>query len=189
MREINGITCIDGTPVVSVAAWSNSGKTTFLEQVVPRLRALGITVGVVKHHAHTTPLDTVGKDSWRYGEAGASPVVVSSPNEYAIFRRTPNAEASLEDLCSRIAPECDLIVTEGFKREAMTKIEFSRVAHNPEPLFSSDEIAALITDNEPRAASFAQTGKPVFSLTDFDGFAAFLAGIARDHSREGGAHE
>lgn len=175
------ITCVKGKPAVSIGAWSNSGKTTFLEQVVPLLRDKGITVGVIKHHSHTSPIDAVGKDSYRYAQAGAYPVIVSSPDEYGVFRRNPGNEAKLVDLCAEIADECDLILTEGYKYEALTKVEFSRVGHKPEPIFPDDEIIALITDNKERAQAFQEnTGKPLFELDEFEAFADFLYELTQE---------
>ena len=49
------LTYVNGVLVISVVAWSNSGKTTLFEKVVSELESRGIKVGVIKHHS-TQPL-------------------------------------------------------------------------------------------------------------------------------------
>jgi integrase len=67
-------------PVVSVVARSDTGKTTFLEALLPALKGMGVRVAVVKHHHHTSSFDTPGKDTFRLAEAGADLVVGVSPH-------------------------------------------------------------------------------------------------------------
>ncbi len=76
-------------PLLSFVAKSGSGKTTLIEKLVAELKRRGYRIAVVKHHAHTTPIDGRGKDSWRFAEAGASVAFVSSPVEIARFERVP----------------------------------------------------------------------------------------------------
>ena len=80
-------------PVITVTGWSNSGKTTFVTRVVGLLTDMGVRVGVIKHHGHKTGgVDVEGKDSWKYAQAGANPVVLSASDQYAIFVSTPQGE-------------------------------------------------------------------------------------------------
>lgn len=39
-------------PVIAVAAWSGTGKTTLLERLIPVLKERGLRVCVMKHDAH-----------------------------------------------------------------------------------------------------------------------------------------
>ena len=64
-------------PVWSLVAQSNTGKTTYLEKLIPALGRLGLTVGVVKHDAHDFEIDYEGKDSWRLSRAGAEVTAVA----------------------------------------------------------------------------------------------------------------
>ncbi len=110
-------------PLISFVGTSGCGKTTFIEQVVAELKRRGYRIAVIKHHAHTTPIDGQGKDSWRFAEAGASAVIVSSPVEVVRFERVTR-ELTLTEIAARIE-NVDLILTEGFKREVAPKIEIS----------------------------------------------------------------
>ena len=65
-------------PFISFVGYSNSGKTTLIEQLVRELKKLGYRVATVKHAPHGFDMDRPGKDSYRLKEAGSDVVVVSS---------------------------------------------------------------------------------------------------------------
>ena len=75
----------DGPAVVCFVARSGTGKTTLLEKLIPRLKARGLCIGVLKHHAHATVFDIPGKDSYRLAQAGADIVVGACATQVAIF--------------------------------------------------------------------------------------------------------
>ena len=155
-------------PIVSIVARSNTGKTTFLEALLPALSELGLRVAVVKHHHHTSSFDTPGKDTHRIAEAGADLVLGISPVQVATFSR----EDGSGDLDPVIAKHCsgyDLVLTEGYKRGDFPKIEVHRAERSDELLCSFDEMLALVTDGE------WDTDVPQFSLSSADGVAALLS--------------
>lgn len=152
--------------LLSFVGKSGVGKTTLIEKLVTELKQRGYRIAVVKHHAHTTPIDGRGKDSWRFAEAGASVAVVSSPVEIARFERVTR-ELTLGEIASRIQ-DVDLIVTEGFKREAAPKIEVSRAALGTDLVGRVDELIAVVSDH-PVALDL-----PRFDLDDVAGIAAFV---------------
>lgn len=65
-------------PVIAVAAWSGTGKTTLLERLIPVLKERGLRVCVMKHDAHEFEVDRVGKDSWRMTRAGADVTILTN---------------------------------------------------------------------------------------------------------------
>ena len=69
---------MDAIPVIAFAAYSGTGKTTLIEQIIPRLRAKGLQLAVIKHDGHRFDIDREGKDSWRFTRAGAEVTVISS---------------------------------------------------------------------------------------------------------------
>src|SRR5512143_1268223 len=159
------------TRLISIVGQSGVGKTTFIEKLVPELKRRGLRVAVVKHHAHPTPLDTVGKDSWRFAQAGADAVMVSSPVEVARFERTAS-ELTLAEIAARF-DGFDLILTEGFKREAAPKIEFSRAAVSTTLLCREQDLLAVVCDYA------APTGAPRFALDDAAGVADLIEQFRR----------
>ena len=166
-------------PNITVTGWSNSGKTTFVTQVVKILADSGIKVAVIKHHGHAPGgVDQEGKDSWKYEQAGANPVVLSSSAQYAIFVSTPDHEPTREELMERLPSSTELVVIEGFRSEAEGAVEVSRKATGKGPKLSPEERIALISDNEELCAEVAARGKPVFGLEDFADVARFFCSYA-----------
>ena len=166
-------------PNITVTGWSNSGKTTFVTQVVKILADSGIKVAVIKHHGHAPGgVDQEGKDSWKYEQAGANPVILSSSAQYAIFVSTPDHEPTREELMERLPSSTELVVIEGFRSEAEGAVEVSRKATGKGPKLSPQERIALISDNEELCAEVAAQGKPVFGLEDFADVARFFCSYA-----------
>ena len=66
------------TPVFSFIAYSNTGKTTYIVELIAELTRRGVRVGAIKHDAHEFEIDKQGKDSWRFARSGAQVVAVVS---------------------------------------------------------------------------------------------------------------
>ena len=110
---------------VSFVAKSGTGKTTLLEKVIAELKSRGYRVGCVKHDAHKFEIDHPGKDSHRLTAAGADTMLISSPEKLAIVKQ--HAEPpSIEELIATYFSDVDLILTEGFKKSGLPKIEVHR---------------------------------------------------------------
>jgi len=155
--------------VFGFAACSGSGKTTLIENLVPLLVARGLKVSVIKHAHHAFDVDRPGKDSYRHRMAGAGEVLVSSGARWALMHELRNeAEPELPALLQRLAP-CDLVLVEGFKRQAIPKIEIHRLAAGSALLFPDDaHIVALATDAR------IPTALPTFGLEDYTEIAGFM---------------
>lgn len=136
-------------PVIGFAAWSGTGKTTLLKQLLPILRQHGLRVAMIKHAHHAFDIDQPGKDSFELRKAGASPMVISSSRRLAIMIDKAEAtEPDLQDLLNRIAAdEVDLVLVEGFKQWAFPKIELYRRAVGKPLLYPNDvHIMAIAHD-------------------------------------------
>ncbi|UCG44831.1 MAG: molybdopterin-guanine dinucleotide biosynthesis protein B [Candidatus Bathyarchaeota archaeon] len=102
------------TPAIAVAGHKDSGKTALVESLVQTLRQKKRRVAAVKHVNQTGfSLDTKGKDTWRYSQAGADPVVAVSDIETGILIRDGASHFSKEKLL-RLLPEIDCLILEGF---------------------------------------------------------------------------
>ena len=156
--------------IFGLAGWSGSGKTTLLTRLIPNLTGRGISVSTIKHAHHRFDIDTPGKDSYEHRKAGASEVMVTSVDRWALMHENRGApEASLEDLIGKLSP-CDIVLVEGFKSEPHDKIEVHRKA-NGKPMLCTDDasVIALATDLAAPDVTI-----PVLPLDDIDAIAAFV---------------
>lgn len=138
-----------GVPVLGVAAYSGTGKTTLLRKILPQLQRRGLRVAVVKHAHHSFDTDIPGKDSYELRKAGATQMLVASRHRWALVTETGDAaEPRLEALLARLDhSRLDLILVEGFKAEAFPKIELHRPSLGQPLLYPLDpSIIAIATD-------------------------------------------
>ena len=113
------------TKTLSFVAKSGTGKTTLLEKVIAELKGRGYRVGCIKHDAHHFDIDHPGKDSHRLTAAGADTMLISSPTKLAIVKQ--HAESPpIEELIATYFGDVDLVLTEGFKKSGLRKIEVHR---------------------------------------------------------------
>jgi molybdopterin-guanine dinucleotide biosynthesis adapter protein len=133
--------------VIGLAGWSGAGKTTLIVKLIPYLHERGIVVSTLKHAHHAFDVDQPGKDSYLHREAGAREVLVASSRRFALMHELRGAkEPDLAELLRRMSP-ADLILVEGYKREAHAKIEVHRAADAKPFLYPEDPtIAAVATD-------------------------------------------
>jgi len=135
-------------PIVCIVGASNSGKTTFLEQLIPELRRRGRRVGTVKHDVHGFEMDHEGKDTWRHRKAGAQTIAISSPLMLAAIRETP-AEMPLEQIAGRYFWDEDVLLAEGYKQSHFPKIEVFRSAVEAKPICApQDNLLAIVTEDQ-----------------------------------------
>jgi molybdopterin-guanine dinucleotide biosynthesis adapter protein len=163
---------------IGFAGWSGAGKTTLIARLVPELIRRGASVSTVKHAHHGFDLDRPGKDSYVHRTAGAYEVLVASPNRIALMRELRGAaEPSLAELLALLAP-VDMVLIEGFKRDAIAKIEVFRAANGKPPLYPEDpRIVALVSDAAPAP------GLPHAHLDDVPAVADLVADYAEPVER------
>ncbi len=154
-----------------VTGWKNNGKTGLMERLVAEFCARGLSVSTLKHAHHATDVDQPGTDSHRHRSAGAAEVVLASPRRIAIMQELRGAEEpSLTELLARMRP-VDLILIEGFKREAHPKIEAHRAAARQPLIAPQDATIRAVASDVP-----LELDRPVFELDDTSGIADFIAG-------------
>ena len=162
--------------VIGLAGWSGAGKTTLIVKLIPYFSERGIVVSTLKHAHHAFDVDQPGKDSYLHREAGAREVLVASSRRFALMHELRGAEEpSLAELLGRMSP-ADLILVEGYKRDAHAKIEVFRKANEKPFLYPEDKsIAALATD----AADGLPSHLPHAHLDDIASIASLIRALAR----------
>lgn len=148
---------------------SGAGKTTLIEKLLHELSSRGLRIATIKHAHHKVELDTPGKDSWRYKQAGAAMSMLVTSSELqlvadAVDRREP------EQLAQRFLGEADLVLAEGFSHASGMKIEVLRRECSTVPRCSiEDGLIAIVTDI---AEVYSQL--PHFALDDIAGIVQFM---------------
>lgn len=154
---------------IAIAGYSGSGKTTLIEKVIPCLVMEGFRVSLIKHAHHEFDIDQPGKDSHRHREAGATEVLLTSGQRWALMHELRGEqEPTLEEQLKKFSP-CDVVIVEGWKYHAMPKIEVHRKLAGKPLLFPRDDSVVAIATDESLA-----TDKPQYSLDDGEGVAQFI---------------
>ncbi len=156
-------------PMISVVGKSDSGKTTLLEKLIRELTLRGYRIGSIKHDAHSFEIDREGKDSWRHKQAGAVLTLISSPSKIAMVVDSDH-DHTLDELREKFVSNVDLILTEGYKRENLPKIEVFRSVLRREMLCSGDDNLIAVAGDPTEVPD----GIPVFDLDDPSLLATFI---------------
>jgi molybdopterin-guanine dinucleotide biosynthesis protein B len=155
--------------IIGFAGWSGAGKTTLLDDLIPALVRRGVRVSTIKHAHHEFDVDKPGKDSHRHRMAGATEVLVSSMNRWALIHELRGApEADLPELLAHLAP-VDLVLVEGFKRNRHPKIEIWRAEVGKPFLHPDDPFIVGIASDAP----IPNAPLPVIDLNDAEALADF----------------
>ncbi len=123
--------------IVAVIGRSGSGKTSTIEYLISNLSVEGFSIGCIKHvHEQDFTIDTKGKDTWRYAEAGAKTIAVIAPTEVDIIRKKENQRIELEETIKKIEERLDIIFLEGFHSLIAKRIDVFKIitAENEEDL-------------------------------------------------------
>jgi molybdopterin-guanine dinucleotide biosynthesis adapter protein len=158
-------------PIIGIAGWKKSGKTTLVTRLVTELTGRGLRVATVKHAHHEFQIDDADTDSARHRRAGAAQVAIVSSRRWAIVTELGGApEPPLDEVLAHLEP-CDLVIVEGYKRAPIPKIEARRQASvRATPLAGADpNVIAIAADHAADGG-----GLPVFSLDDVAAIADFI---------------
>lgn len=159
-------------PALAITAWSGTGKTTLLKKLIPALCEQGIRPGLIKHTHHNMDVDKPGKDSYELRKAGAAQTIVASSQRWALMTETPDEpELNLAYLVSRMdASTLDLVLVEGFKHEAISKILLFRqgCGHREEELIIDKHVIAIASDVPLTVAV------PLLDINDIAQISAFV---------------
>jgi molybdopterin-guanine dinucleotide biosynthesis protein B len=168
--------------IFGLAGWSGAGKTSLMVRLLPELVSRGLAVSTMKHAHHAFDVDRPGKDSYEHRQAGATEVLVTSANRWALMHELRGAaEAQVEELVARMTP-VDLLLIEGFKHHPHDKLE----------VFRRDIGKPLLCAADPRIVAVASDGPvpearvPVIGLDDTRAIADFIVahcGLARGRAR------
>jgi molybdopterin-guanine dinucleotide biosynthesis protein B len=148
--------------IVAAVGLSETGKTLLLSGLIGEFTRRGLRTFAVKHCAHGFMLDTEGKDTWKYAQAGADGVAMVSSEEWAVIERTGEEDVDLRSLGRRVFAGADIVLVEGGKdAPGIKKIEVLRSGVSDVVRTPPEELLAVVSD----AGAPAGTSVPVFTLS------------------------
>jgi molybdopterin-guanine dinucleotide biosynthesis protein MobB len=155
--------------IYGIVGYKNAGKTGLMERLVTEITGRGFSVSTLKHAHHSFDVDHLGKDSYRHRAAGAHQVLLSSRARWALMTEMRGAdEPPLAALLQRLDP-VDLVLVEGYKRDAHPKVEaFREEPGNPLIATGDTTIRAVASDTT------LTLDRPVFDLNDTAAIADFI---------------
>jgi molybdopterin-guanine dinucleotide biosynthesis protein MobB len=161
-------------PIIGFSAYSGTGKTTLIKQVIPLLKSKGLKIAVIKHAHHHFDLDRPGKDSYELRKSGADHTIICTTTRMAAISEFahPDEEPSLQEIVDTLdASKFDILLVEGYKDLAFAKIELHRAALGKPYLYPQDTtIIALACD----AASPDALSIPVLDINSPQQIAEFI---------------
>jgi len=181
-------------PVLGIAAFSGTGKTQLLTQLIPALKQAGIRAGVIKHAHHDVDVDKPGKDSYEIRHAGATPVVLASDKRIAVMIEKAQAQPSdPQQLLSYIAPETvDLVLIEGYKELAHDKLflfrheikkRYQEIDDAVQKIMNSENTLAIVTDiPKDTLDDTLQADKTVLDINNIDEIKNYILNYLTTHS-------
>ncbi|WP_293982187.1 molybdopterin-guanine dinucleotide biosynthesis protein B [uncultured Clostridium sp.] len=154
-------------PVVfAVSGVKNSGKTTLIEKIIPKLKEHGLKVATIKHDGHDFEGDVEGTDTYKHKRAGAYGTAIFSKNKFMIIK---DQKDTLEEELMLYFKDSDVIILEGFKYSDYPKLEIVRKGNSEYSVCRKETLLAIVSDMDIKVE-----GVEILDLNDIDKIADFL---------------
>ncbi len=181
------LTTYHNIPLLGFAAYSGTGKTTLLEQLIPELNQANIRIAMVKHtHHEKFDIDQPGKDSYRLRKAGAVQMLVASAKRWALMVEQEEKRSNEPDLFSLLPHldknNIDLILVEGFKHENISKIELYRPILNKPLMYPDDANIIAIATDQQNISTMPEC--PILDINNIAQITSFISGLLQDLKHE-----
>ncbi len=123
---------------------SNSGKTSLIIKIVKKLGDEGYKIATVKITDKKISVDTKGKDTWKYDQAGSKLTVLSSPIETDYMLKENKSMVELIQHIKELG-EYDLIIVEGARDKNIPKIRIGNIPERENTLLTyGGDLEAII---------------------------------------------
>ncbi|SFU57446.1 molybdopterin guanine dinucleotide biosynthesis accessory protein MobB [Clostridium sp. DSM 8431] len=163
--------------LLAISGVKNSGKTTLIERILPKLKEAGYKAATVKHDGHDFEVDVEGTDTYKHRKAGAYGTAIFSKNKFMVIKEQKDTKE--EELISYFS-EADIIILEGFKYSDYPKIEIVRKGNSEKSVCKKETILALATDIENFDSSIN-----IVDLNDIDSIVNLIIEFIKGRDNEG----
>lgn len=160
--------------LIAISGVKNSGKTTLIEKLIPRLSDKGLKVATVKHDGHDFDADVEGTDTFKHRRAGAYGTAIFSKNKFMVIKEQKNTQE--EELISYFS-DCDVILLEGFKFSDYPKIEIVRKGNSSESVCKKETLLGIVSDVEELKEEYRENKNnelKVIDINDIDSISELL---------------
>lgn len=130
--------------IIAISGVKNSGKTTLITKIIPKLCEKGYKVATIKHDGHDFD-DVFDTDTYKHRKSGASGVAIYSKNKFMLIKEQEN---TLETDLLEHFRDFDIIILEGFKYSNYKKIEIVRKENSDNFVGNQSTFLAVATDIE-----------------------------------------
>ena len=112
--------------VIGFYGYSNIGKTTVIINLIKKLKKAKYKVTTIKCSDKKINLDTPKKDTYKYAQVGANPIVLSSQNETDFIIKK---KLSIKNIIKYLTTfeKIDIIIIEGAKDSDIPKIRIGEI--------------------------------------------------------------
>src|SRR3989337_755799 len=101
-------------PVICIVGKNKNTKSMIMQELISELKTRGLRVGALKYHKHGDfEIDIEGKDTWKYANAGADTVAISSSMKFALIKRVEK-EMGIDEICDTYFSDSDIVLVDGF---------------------------------------------------------------------------
>ncbi len=147
--------------VCCVSGVKNSGKTTLVVKLIEKLKAMGYSVGTIKHDGHEFSIDVENTDTAKHRAAGSDATIIYSATQYALMKS--HDEVEIETLLQYMK-NLDIVIIEGMKHSPYLKIEVVREGNSTDCVCDPETLIAVATNID----DFVHPSVDVVSLDDVD---------------------
>lgn len=124
--------------VIGFYGYSGSGKTILIETLIRDLKASGYEPALIKETDKAIRMDTPGKDTYRFQDAGAKVVALASKNETDLIFQPP---LTIEELIEIIWQSgcAELIIIESAASPEIPKIRIGEIPERKNTIWTYDD--------------------------------------------------
>ena len=133
--------------IISIVGKKNAGKTTLINDLIPKLKERGHTVGTLKYNISKFDIDHKGKDTYKYSHSGADSVVLSSQNKIAVMKKIANP-LTLHEIIETHFNDVNVVLVEGYREDDYPRIRIEDSQESKTVKKDSKNELLLIKENQ-----------------------------------------